>query len=105
VIQVSGLGLDCHSCDEHLKRERGCDAEGILPWRIGSETYTRCPKKLITAESWQYLQAFGFYKNGIMPHGKGWRREPQKFLDAMSIIENEVAKIEREAKERNARKR
>jgi len=99
------LNLDCRSCDEHLQRERGCQTDGILFWRIGTETYNRCPKKLITNESWQYMQAYSFYKNGILPHDKGWRYETQKYLDAMITIENEVARIESENRERNTRKK
>ena len=88
-VQVLGTDLNCRECDDHLKRERGCNADGILPFRVGTETYWRCPLKLVTSISWEYIKAYRFFKNNFLPSGKGWLNESDKFLDAMIIIGNE----------------
>lgn len=99
------MDLNCRECDTNLKRERGCNADGILPSRIDAETYWRCPLKLVTPISWEYIKAYRFYKGNLLPNGKGWLDESDKFLDAMIIIGNEIAKTERERAEIARRKR
>lgn len=98
------LGLDCQQCDDTLKKERGCEGRGILPFEIDGERHFRCPIKLITPLSWEYIRAFNFFKRGFLPNDKSWLDESQKFLDAMGIIENEATKIEKEKLKKNKRK-
>jgi hypothetical protein len=94
------MEFNCRECDDILKKERGCETDGIVPFYINEERYFKCPIKLITPLSWEYLRAFSFYKNNILPHGRGWLEESQKFLDAMIILENEYKKVELEKIER-----
>ena len=96
-IKVQGWNFDCHECDETLQKERGCEAPGIVPFYIEDDKYFRCPLKLITPVSWEYIKGFSLYDKGILPNGFGWINESQKFLDAMVIIENEMARMELEA--------
>ena len=95
-IEVLDLGLNCHSCDDILKKERGCTEKGIVPFYIGEEKYFRCPLKLITSISWEYIVAFDLYQKGILPNGNAWLNESQKYLDTMVVLENEVKKRELE---------
>lgn len=99
------LGLDCQACDEVLKKERGCTIDGIVPFLIDGYRYTRCPIKLITRSTWEYIEAYSFYKMGFLPNGKAWRNESQKFLDAIIIIENELIKQEKYIIEKQAKMR
>jgi len=47
-----------------------------------------------------YLGAYPLFKLGIMPYDGGWLNQSQKYLDAMTTIDNEVKAMEFE----NARK-
>ena len=98
------MDLNCRECDDVLKRERGCTKKGILPFYINGEAVFRCPLKLVTATSWEYIKAYRFYKDGFLPNGAGWANESEKFLDAMAVISNEVDKAEQE-KLKSARKK
>jgi hypothetical protein len=93
-VKVMELDFDCLECDDILKRERGCEKDGIVPFYFEDEKYFRCPLKLISPLSWEYLRAFSFYQKNILPQGKGWLEESQKFLDAMIILENEFKRLE-----------
>lgn len=88
--------MNCQTCDNVLRAERGCDQKGKVPFRIDGEIYYRCPLRLITPLSWEYLTAYNLYQKGILPHGEGWANEVQKFIDAMLLIENEIALIDKE---------
>ena len=90
------MGFDCHECDEQLQKERGCYEKGIVPFLIGQERFYRCPLKVITPLSWEYIQAFNFYQKSILPNGNYWGYESQKFLDAMIVLDNECKKNETE---------
>ncbi len=46
--------------------------------------------------SYEYIKAFNFYQKSILPHNKGWLEESEKFLEAMTIIENTQIKINNE---------
>jgi len=88
------MGMDCQTCDDVLKKERGCAGKSLAPHYIGDETYWRCPLKIISGISYEYIRAYAFYKKGVMPNNGGWFQESDKYLAAMSIIESEITKIE-----------
>jgi hypothetical protein len=97
VIEVLQLGFDCHECDERLQKERGCTEPGILPFYIEDDTPTyRCPLSLITSITWDYVRAYALYQKNLLPNGTAWMNESQKYLDAMTVMENEVKRIEGE---------
>ena len=90
------LNLDCQNCDDILKRERGCVEKGIVPFLLGNERHFRCPIKLVTDTTWNYIRAYRFYKMGLLPNGTSYLNESQKYIEAMGIIDNEFARIEEE---------
>jgi hypothetical protein len=81
--------LDCQTCDETLRKERGHDTTGIVPFWIDGKAIYRCPLTLITPISWDLIKAYNLYEKGFLPNGKGWIEESQKFIEAMQIVENE----------------
>ena len=92
-ILVTNEGkLDCHSCDDKLKEERGHDREGIIPFLVDGKRIFRCPLTIITPLSYEYLKAFNFYEKAILPNGKGWNEENNKFIQAMMLLGNEFNK-------------
>lgn len=90
------MDLDCRGCDAILQKERGCISKGIIPFRIDNELLFRCPNKIVTSLSWGYLKTYSLFKKGLLPNGKSWLFESEKYLDAMALIESEVAKLEEE---------
>ena len=96
-VQVNQLGLDCHACDEILQKERGCNSAGILPYEFNNERFFRCPKKLVTDDTWGYLTAHRFYEKSILPNGKGWMFQSAKLIQALIIIDAELMKQQNES--------
>lgn len=87
---MQDINFNCHDCDDKLKEERGCEKGGTVPFYIEDEVFFRCPLKIITPLSWEYIKAFSFYRNRILPNHANWADESNKFLSAMTIIENQV---------------
>jgi len=70
--------------------------EGNLDCPIPVETENgyvyKKPIEMITPLSWEYIKAFGFYEKSILPNGKGWLMESDKYIQAMQLIDNEMGK-------------
>lgn len=75
-----------------------------MPFRVNEEIVYRCPIKLVNPLSWQYIRAYTFYKNKMLPAGKGWLDESDRYLDAMILISNELNRMDQEKMD-NATKR
>jgi hypothetical protein len=106
-VRISALNLDCQKCTTAQKVERGCEEDSPIPgkWKVDENSYQRCPLKIITQQSLDYLDAYELLEMHILPHGKGWLNESKKFMDAMRLIRSEVLKIKLEAnKKANGRK-
>ena len=89
-----GHKLDCRTCDDKLKEERGHYKEGIIPYIINKERVFRCPLMMITPLSYEYIKAFSFYEKGCFPNGVGWLNESNRYIQAMLILENEFNRIQ-----------
>jgi hypothetical protein len=94
--------LDCRSCPEDMRDERGCKSDSRIPgrWDIDGERYQRCPRGLVTDQSYEYLQSYHFFKAGMLPQGNGWINESPKYLQAMMLIAAECSKWEEKAREK-----
>lgn len=99
-LDVLGMGLECRSCDEQLKKERGCTADGMVPFEVDGERLFRCPRSLITPISWEYIDAYSLYKVHFLPNGNAWLDESRKFIDAMIVLSNKIAQMENKAIEK-----
>ena len=86
------MGLHCRDCDDILKKERGCIKQGSVPFILETGIIYHCPIKDITIASWEYLQAYPFYKNGMLPNGGGFNNESQKYIEAMLFLDSELGK-------------
>ena len=96
IISEYGSQLDCHTCDDTLKKERGHDERGIVPFWVDGKQVFRCPLTFITPLSWEYIKAFSFYEKNILPNGVGWMNESNKFNQAMQILDNAFNKSRNE---------
>jgi len=81
-----------------MKVRNGCEQDSPEPdrWAIGDWSWQRCPIKLITPQTQDYLRAYNLLQLGITPHNCGWMRESNKFIEAMQVIGVEVRKVEAE---------
>jgi len=104
-VRVLDFGLNCQECDAKLKRERGCECNGLIPFYIEDKQFFRCPLKLIDELSWQYIRAFGLYQKDILPNGSGWLNESDKYLSAMMVISNEFNTMQQEKAKQRQRKK
>lgn len=84
--------LDCHSCDDGMKSERGHYQDGSIPFLVDGKRIFRCPLTMITTLSYEYIRAFRFYEKGSYPNGVVWRKESNKYIQAMMILDNEFTK-------------
>jgi len=91
-VMAIAEGLDCRNCNEYQKQDRGCIENSPIPqrWRIGDNSSSRCPLKIATRQSREYVSAYSLFKMNLIPNGKGWIYETKKFFDAMSIISSEL---------------
>ena len=86
--------MNCRDCDDQLQKERGCEGDGIVPFFLDGERIHTCPIKMVQPISWEYIKAHRLYDKNMLPQGKGWLMESQKFLDAMMIVGSELNKVE-----------
>ena len=93
-VSIARGELDCQTCNEEMRKERGCEQDSGIPdrWQIGEESYQRCPVKLVTRQSHEYIHAYSLFCKGFLPNGKGWGNETYKFLQAMQIVEKHSQK-------------
>jgi hypothetical protein len=73
--------------------DRGCEQDSPIPgrWKIRDISFQRCPLKVVTQESREYLRAYDMLEMNTLPHGKGYLHESQAYIDAMRTIRAEVA--------------
>lgn len=104
-VQMGDYHLDCRKCEDSEREARGCEQDSPIPgvWKFGDFETSRCPVSLLTAASCEYIRAYGLFLKGYMPNAGGWIDQPKKFIEAMEIIEKEVAEIQKEKEREYAR--
>lgn len=103
ILYEWGDKLDCHTCDETLRKERGHDTDGIMPFLIDRKRSFRCPLTHITPLSYEYIKAFTFYEKSILPNGIGFINESHRYTQAMMILQNEYNKLNRQEIEKSTK--
>lgn len=93
--------MDCRRCNEAQKSERGCKRSSIIPdvWSLGDWKFDRCPLKVVSQQSFDFIRAFNFYKAGSYPNPGGWADQPLKLIEAILFIQAEINSAE-ESKDR-----
>jgi len=77
-----------------LKVFRGCEKEAEFGgFEFERKVLKRCPVKLITRQSTNYIRYYNFFEKGFLPNGGGLLDQPAKFLDAMNYMASLVAGI------------
>ena len=82
-----------------MKAMNGCEEDSTMGerWIIGDYKLKRCPMKVLTEDGLSYLDAYKFYKQGILPCDGGWMNQPISFIEAMKEIDSIILDIEKEA--------
>lgn len=90
------MKLNCRKCNAQQKIMRGCEKEAPDPsvWEVNGETFGRCPRKMVKLESYEYIRAYNRYCKGFLPNPGGYLKQPAKLMEAIDIIENQLAKEE-----------
>lgn len=87
-VEVSALGLNCHDCNEALKKYRGCEGQPRQPYVFDGKPMDRCPARVIPIEVKEYIRYYSYYKKGHLPFNNGLSRQPAKLLDIFDILES-----------------
>jgi len=106
-VQAYSIELDCHKCPEGLQNIRGCYEEvEASEFEFEGEVLKRCPLKLVTHISKRFLRFYRFMEKGFLPNPGGILDQPNRFIEAMSIIDDSIIKYtEEERKDREDRQR
>jgi hypothetical protein len=97
-VQLPKFKLDCQTCNKTQKRERGCVKDSVIPnaWELDGGKFSRCPKKLITTQSYKYIRAYNFYKEAhLLPNPGIWQEQPLKFIEIVEFIDGVVREGEK----------
>jgi len=97
-VRLSKWKLDCHKCNDQLKIERGCEKNSTIPgkWQLDDWVFERCPLKLVTRDTWEYIRAYNLFDKGYLPNAGSWLEQSAKFTEAMRVIEKEVGLMNKE---------
>jgi len=94
-VWLSKFRLDCRSCSDEEKVLNGCNSDARYPgtWRLYDWTFSRCPLKVVTKQSSEYIEAYQWIQLGFLPNNTAWNDQTAKFLKAMRVIRSEVEKV------------
>ncbi len=84
-------GVSCHTCNEQIKKTRGCYGLDESTEIEGVEI-DKCPVKYPTRQSHYFIQAFMYVEKGIMMHGGGLGDQPAKLIEAIEFVSNLLEK-------------
>jgi hypothetical protein len=85
-----------HECDEECADYTDKDHPIKKRWQIGDDYYNRCPHSTVPRETWYWLKAYQFFKQGILPTSGGWLDQTNKFNEIMLFIDGQILKHKKE---------
>lgn len=91
-IWTAQWDLRCEKCSDGQKKFNGCDEDSHIPerWQVREWSWQRCPIKLITETTSCFINAYSFLQKGILPYHQGYKRNSNRYVEAMQIIDKEV---------------
>ncbi len=87
-VELGRLKLDCRSCSDEAKIKNGCEYDSPIPgaWKVGDYEFQRCPKKIITLQTVEYIRAYNLYEKGILLNPGSWNEQPIKYQEVIRLI-------------------
>ncbi len=98
---------DCGKCPPELQEQRGCreDAKSpLLQFEDGSDL-KRCPVRSITPEIARLSRAYRYAKQGLFPAAGGWLDQSATMIEALDLLDKEVASYAEARRTRDRRPR
>jgi len=96
-----------------MRLERGCDGNAPIPvfemdcvrcggtnpdckicGGAGIEKFYRCPVKLITPDTVNFIRYYNFYKNGYLPVQGGMLDQAFIFTQAIKVFDDEIKSLQ-----------
>jgi hypothetical protein len=94
--------FSCLECQvKGLYKNRFCKEDAPYSIiEINGEEFKRCPVQLVTSDSMEALHMYGFYNNGFLPCAGGFLEQPNRVMEQMVIIGNQIAESQKPGKKR-----
>lgn len=89
-------GVDCRTCFSGMQKQRGCNEPTKDAIKIGRFTTHKCPRSYAKGVVLNYIDAYQYYKNGLLPNEGTYLKQPAKYLQAMNIIASVISENEGE---------
>ena len=103
---MQGLDISCQECTEVQKNWRGCYGEvQETEFVIDGIPLKRCPLKLMTPETIEYVHYFNFFEKGFLPNPGSILDQPNKYTEMIITIQGFTAKKEREERKEQKQNR
>jgi len=80
-----------------LREIRGCESDASVPvWKNEQgEVEYRCPVAALTVGTLEMLRLYTFYNKGFLPNEGGVLRQSNKFIQAIQVLEDAVARFQK----------
>lgn len=85
-VEFNSEKYNCSICTDNQKKFKGCNGNAQDILELYGETLTTCPKKLITKQTYYYLELYMFYKEGFMWNGPALKDQQPKYLQVIRFI-------------------
>lgn len=87
-----------HECDHDCREYKGRDHP--LGWSVLEWTFYRCPIETLPEETFLWLKAYRFFKNGFFPNPGGWLNQPKRYIEIIDFLETSIAGMNSNGRER-----
>lgn len=97
-VWIPQFDLRCEKCSDGQKKFNGCEEDSTISdrWVVRDWSFQRCPIKLITKQTNDFISAYNLMKLGMFPYGNGWLKESNKFVEAIRVIDTETRLLEQD---------
>lgn len=86
------MNLECHECNPRLPPDRKCPFKNHIFTTEDGEILNKCPAKLITPMTRQYVKWYHYFKKGMLPFSGSVGRQPARLLHAFEVLDEELSK-------------
>ena len=81
-----------------MKMLRGHDTD-VQEYRVEGIPIKRCPIMIVGNKVDEYINAYFFFKSGMLPHAGGWADQPNKVIEAIMFIDAEFERMGKDGRQ------